>query len=388
MKYILIGNGAAGIAAAEAIRKNDPSSSITMFSGENYYHYSRPRVIEFLAGKVSIEGITIRNAEFYKKNDIRLIQPAGVASIDPGKKAVRLEDGTEESYDKLIVAAGASSFLPPIPGSDTEGVFTLRTIHDALRIIEFSQGKKDAVVIGGGLLGIEAAVSLTLRGLRVTIVEVFDRLLPRQLDAESAAILRRLLEMKNLSFLLPRHLQTISKQSDGRLLITFNDGDPITADLALFSAGIRPNLDILQGSGIETGRGIRVNDFLQTSADSVYAAGDIAEHRGVVYGLWSAAREQGKIAGMNASGGKVEYTGSLLSTTLKVAGINLVSLGSIEPGENVEELVQSGPDTIRKFFVKDEKIMGAILVGDISRSQEIQRMIKGGQKISPSDLLP
>ncbi len=388
MKYIVIGNGVAGVSAAEAIRKNDPSASITIFSGENYYHYSRPRVIEFLAGKVSIDGITIRNGEFYKKNNIRLVQPVRVASVDPERKIVRLEDETEERYDKLIVAAGANSFLPPVPGSDAEGVFTLRTIHDALRIIEFSRGKRDVVIIGGGLLGIEAGSSLTQRGLKVTIVEVFDRLLPKQLDAESAAILRRLLEMKNLSFLLPRHLQTISKQSNGRLLITFTDGDPISADLALFSAGIRPNMDILQGSGIETARGIKVNDFLQTSADSVYAAGDIAEHRGVIYGLWSAAREQGQIAGMNASGGRVAYAGSLLSATLKVAGINVVSLGSIEPDENTQTLVQSGLDSIRTFFIKDEKLVGAILVGDISRFQEIQGMIKGGRKISPSDLQP
>lgn len=388
MKYIVIGNGVAGVSAAEAIRKNDPSASITIFSGENYYHYSRPRVIEFLAGKVSIDGITIRNGEFYKKNNIRLVQPVRVASVDPERKIVRLEDETEERYDKLIVATGANSFLPPVPGSDAEGVFTLRTIHDALRIIEFSRGKRDVVIIGGGLLGIEAGSSLTQRGLKVTIVEVFDRLLPKQLDAESAAILRRLLEMKNLSFLLPRHLQTISKQSNGRLLITFTDGDPISADLALFSAGIRPNMDILQGSGIETARGIKVNDFLQTSADSVYAAGDIAEHRGVIYGLWSAAREQGQIAGMNASGGRVAYAGSLLSATLKVAGINVVSLGSIEPDENTQTLVQSGLDSIRTFFIKDEKLVGAILVGDISRFQEIQGMIKGGRKISPSDLQP
>lgn len=386
MKYIVIGNGVAGVSAAEAIRKNDPSASITIFSGENYYHYSRPRVIEFLAGKVSIDGITIRNGEFYKKNNIHLVQPVRVASVNPERKIVRLEDETEERYDKLIVAAGANSFLPPVPGSDAEGVFTLRTIHDALRIIEFSQGKRDAVIIGGGLLGIEAGSSLTQRGLKVTIVEVFDRLLPRQLDTESAAILRRLLEMKNLSFLLPRHLQTISKQADGRLQISFTDGDPLSADLALFSAGIRPNMDILQGSGIETARGIKVNDFLQTSVDSVYAAGDIAEHRGVIYGLWSAAREQGQIAGMNASGGRVAYAGSLLSTTLKVAGINVVSLGSIEPDANTQTLVQSGLDSIRTFFIKDEKLVGAVLVGDISRFQEIQGMIKDGRKISHLDL--
>lgn len=388
MRYSIIGNGAAGIAAAESIRKNDPLASITIYSGEDYFHYSRPRLIDLLAGKVSIEGITIRKEEFYAKNNLRLVQPVRVTSIDPIQKMIRLEGGTEEGYDKCIIATGASSFLPPVPGADTQGVFTLRTIQDALRIIDYSQGKKDAVIIGGGLLGIEAGVSLTLRGLRVTIVEVFDRLLPKQLDAESARILQRSLETKNLSFLLPRQVQSISKQSDGRLQINFTSAEPIVADLALFSVGIRPNLSILEGSGIETGRGIRVNDFLQTSADSVYAAGDIAEHRGVIYGLWPAAREQGQIAGLNASGTRVEYTGSLLSATLKVAGINVASLGSIEPGEKVEELVKPGKETIRKFFIQEGKIVGAIFVGDISRFQEIQGMIKGGQKVSPSDLVP
>jgi nitrite reductase (NADH) large subunit len=381
MKYLIIGNGAAGIAAAEAIRKNDSTGAVTILNSERYYHYSRPRVIEFLSGKTSLEQITIKNSEFYEKNNIRLVMLVNVTKIDAAKKSVSLEGGIEENYDKLIIAAGANSFLPPVTGSDNEGVFTLRTIDDAKAIIDYAKGKNEAVVIGGGLLGIEAAVSLTALGLRVTIVEVFDRLLPRQLDTQSAAILQGLLEQKKLSFMLPKQTRLISRDENGKLKISFGDNTAAAADLVLFSAGIRCNLKIIEGSGIQAGKGIKVNDLMETSAVDVYAAGDIAEHNGTVYGLWPMSREQGAAAGANASGGKTEYKGTLLSARLKVAGIDLCSIGAVEAGEGIKTVTKQGPGNIRKLFIKDNKITGAILIGDISKFQEIQELIKKGAAI-------
>src|ERR1035437_2095981 len=191
MKIVIIGNGAAAIAAAEGIRRKDPSIAVTMISDEKYTHYSRPRVIELLSGRVTQEQIIIKKKEFYDINGINLIYPVNVRSIDAGGRAVILENGAKENYDKLIIAAGAYSFIPPVEGSKNPGVFTLRTIDDANAVINYSKDKKTAAVIGGGLLGIEAAVSLVTRGLQTTIVEFFDRLLPRQLDMDGAAILRR-----------------------------------------------------------------------------------------------------------------------------------------------------------------------------------------------------
>jgi nitrite reductase (NADH) large subunit len=388
MKYLIIGNGVAGIAAAEAIRKKDQSGDIIILNSERYYHYSRPRVIEFLSGRTALENITIKNSEFYEQNRIRLVLLVNVTAIDVSKKRVYLEGGIDEAYDKLIIAAGAYSFLPPVEGSDNEGVFTLRTIDDAKAVMDYAKGKKEAIVVGGGLLGIEAAVSLTALGLKTTIVEVFDRLLPRQLDAESAAILQGLLEEKGLSFLLPRQTGKISREAGGKLKLSFGDKGGASADLALFSAGIRCNLKIAAGSGIETAKGIRVNDLLETSAPDVYAAGDIAEHNGTVYGLWPASREQGAVAGENAAGGRVEYKGSVISTRLKVAGIELASLGSIESGEGIENVSKKSPGGIKKLFLRDKKVVGAILLGDVSKYQAIQELIKtGGTTGDPASLI-
>ena len=213
MKIVIIGNGVAAIAAAESAVKKDPSIVITMISNEKYMHYSRPRVIELLSGKVLQEQIIIKKNEFYKINGIKLICPKVIKGIDIGLKSVIFENGETENYDKLIIAAGANSFVPPVEGSTNNGVFTLRTIDDANEIIEFSKDKKTAVVIGGGLLGIEAAVALNMRGLQTTIVEFFDRLLPRQLDNDAATILQSLLEAKGLSFLLSKQAQTIKDLS-------------------------------------------------------------------------------------------------------------------------------------------------------------------------------
>ncbi len=381
MKIIIIGNGAAGIAAAEAVRKKDADAEIIMLNSERYYHYSRPRVIEFLAGKVSLEQITIKNSEFYEKNRIRLVMLVKVEKIDPAKKTVYLEGGIDETYDKLIIAAGAYSFLPPVEGSDSEGVFTLRTIDDAKAIIEYAKDKNEAVLVGGGLLGIEAAISLTALGLKTTVVEVFDRLLPRQLDAECAAHLQKLLEEKSLNFLLPRQSASIVKDGAG-LKLNFKDGSYVSAGLILFSAGIRCSMKLAEGSGLAMDKGIKVNNYMETNIPDIYACGDIAEYNGMVYGIWPAAREQGTAAGLNAAGEKTEYKGSVLSTKLKVAGIDLASLGNIEAGAGVEAFVKKEGSAIKKIFIKDGKISGAILLGETSKYQALQELMKKGAAVS------
>jgi nitrite reductase (NADH) large subunit len=384
MKYLIIGNGIAGISAAESIRKADASAEITVLNSERYYHYSRPRVIEFLSGKADLDKITIKNVDFYEKNRIRLVLLVNVTKIDTASKKVVMEGGIEENYDKLIIAAGAHSFLPPVDGAVQEGVFTLRTIDDAKAIIDYSNGKKTAVVIGGGLLGIEAAMSLSARGLKTTIVEVFDRLLPRQLDKDSASVLQSMLESKGLNFLLPRQALSITREN-GKLRINFKDNTPVEGDLVLFSSGIRPNLEIINGTGISTGRGIKVNNFMETSVPGVYAAGDVIEHNGMMYGLWPPAREQGNAAGLNAAGIKTEYTGNVISAKLKTAGIDLASLGSTEAGAGIGVFTKKAGNSFYRVFIKDNKITGAILIGDVSGYQRIEEKMKKGEITGPSE---
>jgi nitrite reductase (NADH) large subunit len=381
MKFLIIGNGVAGISAAEAIRKKDPKAEITVLNSERYYHYSRPRVIEFLSGTIPLEKITIKNVDFYEKNKIRLVMLVNVMKIDTAAKKLMLDGGIDENYDKLIIAAGANSFLPPVEGSNNEGVFTLRTIDDAKAIMEYAKGKKTAVLIGGGLLGIEAAVSLIALGLEVTIVEFFDRLLPRQLDKEAAAILQSMLEKKGMKFLLPKQSASIVKEGTG-LKINFKDNTSVTGDLLLFSAGIRPNLKIIEGSGIAADKGIKVNNFMETNIADIYAAGDITEYNGMVYGIWPAGREQGTAAGLNAAGEKAEYKGSVLSTKLKVAGIDLGSLGNIEAGAGVEVYTNKAPGEFKRVFIKDGRLEGAILLGDSEDYGKLQEIMKKKEPVS------
>jgi nitrite reductase (NADH) large subunit len=384
MKIVIIGNGIAGISAAESIRNKDSSCQIVMFSTEAYYHYSRPRVIEVLSGKTAAEQITIRKKDFYEKNNVLLHLSSKIIKLDVSSKNVILDNGSKESYDRLILAAGASSFLPPIEGTKNEGVFTLRTIDDAKAILEYSKEKKSAIVIGGGLLGIEAANSFGALGLSSTIVEVSDRLLPRQLDQDASLILQKLLEEKGIKFLLGKQTLSIKKEGD-KLNPFFQDGSFAPGDIVLFSAGIRSSLSITEGSGIAVDKGIKINNYMETNIPGIYAAGDIAEHNGIIYGLWMAGKEQGSSAGLNAAGEKAEYKGSVPSTKLKVAGIDLGCLGKIESGPEIEVFTRQDKGAFKRIFIKERKLVGAILLGDSSRYQLLQNVMKSGEKIVNKD---
>ncbi|HRQ45104.1 MAG TPA: FAD-dependent oxidoreductase [Candidatus Goldiibacteriota bacterium] len=375
MRVVIIGNGAAGATAAEEIRKADGSCEITVISDESYPYYSRPRVIEFLTGKVAEEKIFIKKSDWYAENKIELLLSTVVEKIDTQAKQVKA-GGVLINYDKLIIAAGASSFAPPFPGSKDKGVFTLRTIDDAKNIMQYAHGRKKAVVIGGGLLGIEAANSLKEHGLKVIIVEVFDRLLPRQLDAQAAGILQKKLEEMGLSFILSKQTAAIEENS-GKKTVKFSDDTSEETDMVLLSAGIRSNLKIAENTGIDKMLGIKIDGFGRTNIDSVYACGDIAEFNGRVYGIWPAAREQAIAAAAHITGKEGEYKGTVMSVKLKVAGIELASMGDIS-GEGTEAEVKQENENFKKIFIRNNKVAGAILIGNTKDYVKIQKMIKEG----------
>lgn len=375
MRVVIIGNGAAGATAAEEIRKADGSCEITVISDESYPYYSRPRVIEFLTGKVPEEKIFIKKSEWFAENKIELLLSTVVEKIDTDAKQIKA-GGVLINYDKLIIAAGASSFAPPFPGAKDKGVFTLRTIDDAKNIMQYAKGRKKAVVIGGGLLGIEAANSLKEHGLKVTIVEVFDRLLPRQLDVETAAILKDKLENMGLSFILNKQTAAIVENS-GKKTVKFADDSVEETDMVLLSAGVRSNLKVIEGTNIDKMLGIKIDGFGRTNIDSVYACGDIAEFNGRVYGIWPAAREQAIAAASHITGGSAEYKGTVMSVKLKVAGIELASMGDVS-GEGTQAEVKKENENFKKIFIRDNKVAGAILIGDTKDYVKIQKMIKEG----------
>ncbi|HBE46594.1 MAG TPA: NAD(P)/FAD-dependent oxidoreductase, partial [Spirochaetaceae bacterium] len=373
MKIVIIGNGIAATSAATKIREFDASCEITMLSDENTPFYSRPRLLDYLAGKVSFEQITIKSEQWYNKLNIELVSGAKVFSITPQENKIITSKG-DISYDALLVASGASAATPPFFRPDLKNVFRLRTKEDADRIIAAAQHVRTAAIIGGGLLGIETGFALTSRGLTTTVIEIADRLLPKQLDAESSLLLKASLEEKGLRFLTGKQAAALDADREG-LCITCTDATVLRADIIVVSAGIRPNVGFLEGSGVNVGRGIIVDEKLRTNIGNIYAAGDCAEFRSTLYGIWPAAKEQGEIAGAIIAGQDAVYNGSIMSAKLKVVGIEVASIGDIAVGLGTRTESQREGSSFRKLFYENGRLKGAILIGDTSDYFKLQKEI-------------
>lgn len=376
MKYIIIGNGVAGTTAAANIRKIDNEGEITIVSAEAYPFYSRIRLIDYLAGETDEKGLVIYKDAWYEKNNIKLLLNTPVPDIDKGSKEIVTPSGQRIKYDKLLIATGGLSFVPPIPGADKKGVFTLRTLKDAIEIKKYAEQVKKVVLIGGGVLGLEAGNSLRKTGHMVTVVEFFPRLLPRQMDVEGAEILTSQLVGMGFSFYLGAKTKEIF--GDDKVKgVKLEDGTIIDCDMAIISAGVRADAGLADESGIKCGKGIPVNDKMKTEVQDVYAAGDVAERKGICYGIWPAAEEQGKIAGINMAGGNAVYEGTTPSNVLKIAGIDLISAGDIDTEGKFESIIQKDKEKFlyKKLVIKNDIITGCILYGDISGWKKIKKAI-------------
>jgi nitrite reductase (NADH) large subunit len=285
-------------------------------------------------------------------------------------------------YDRLLIATGGISFVPPIPGSDRKGVFTLRTIRDADEIIAYAEGVKKVVLIGGGVLGLEAGNSLRKTGHEVTVVEFFPRLLPRQMDPEGAGVLKAQMEGMGFKFYLGAKSKEIFGD-EGAKGLRLEDGTEIDGDLIIVSAGVRPQAALCKSLGLTISKGVAVNDRMETEIKDIYAAGDLIEHRGMFYGIWPAAQKQGETAGINMAGGNALYEGTTMSNMLKVVGIDLAAAGDIDADGKLESIVHKDESKYiyRKLVIKDNVIAGCILYGDISGYQKILRAINEKRNI-------
>jgi nitrite reductase (NADH) large subunit len=381
--YLIIGNGVAGNAAAEAIRKYDPDGKIVVFSRESRPFYYVPALPEYLAGEKPADQLIIHPQSWYDRHRIELHLNTRVTKIDPDRKWVETDQGKRFPYDRLLLATGGNSFVPPMQGADSPGVFTLRTLADADRIKAAAAAAKTAVLIGGGLLGLEAGNGLRRRGLKVVVVEFFPWLLPRQLDAAGAAILQRQMEAMGFVFHLGAKTREIAA-GPGGLTVSLESGEQLQGDLVLISAGVRPDLFLAQALGLDLDKGVKVDDAMKTSRDGIYAAGDLIEHRGRAYGIWPAAQEQGAVAGAAMAGQAATYQGTLPSNVLKVVGIDLVAAGDIDAEGKLAAVVRTdaAKQIYRKLVVRDNLLVGAILLGDIRGSAEIQAAIRKQQDIS------
>ncbi|MDD3626211.1 MAG: FAD-dependent oxidoreductase [bacterium] len=376
MKYIIIGNGVAGDSAALALRDADGKAEIQIFTEESIPFYYRPRLIDVISGEIELNKIIIHNKDFYKKKNIELFLNTKVISLNIGNKTITTASGQDFNFDKLLIASGGYSFIPPIPGVEKTGVFSLRDAKDSKQILEYLKSVKNVIIIGGGLLGLETANSFVKQGKTVSVIEFFERLLPRQLDNGGALILRKELEEKGFNFYLNETTESISGE-DTATGIKTKSGKDIPGELILISAGVRSHLELVKNTDIKTNRAIETDSFMQTSVPDIFAAGDCAEVKGVVYGIYPPAKDQGKVAGLNMSGKQTEYSGTISSHKLKVVGIDLFCIGKLDMENKLESKMIENPGKFiyKKAFIESEKIVGAMLLGDLNGAQEIEQAI-------------
>lgn len=387
LKLVMIGNGMAGVRTLEELLKLAPDLyDITVFGAEPHPNYNRILLSPVLAGEQTFEEIVLNDLNWYADNGIKLLLGRKVVKIDRKKRLVIADDGSEAEYDRLLIATGSNPFILPIPGKDLQGVIGYRDIADTQMMMDTAKTHKHAVVIGGGLLGLEAANGLKLRGMDVTVVHIGDWLLERQLDSTAGRLLQKSLEDRGLKFLLPKHTAELLDNGEGRVCaVKFKDGEVIPADLVVMAAGIRPNSELAESAGIACNRGILVNDTMQTYDPRIYAIGECASHRGIAYGLVAPLFEQAKVCANHlAQLGFSRYQGSVTSTKLKVTGIDLFSAGEFMGGEGTETITLSDPigGVYKKLVIKDDVLVGACLYGDTADGGWYFRQIRENHNVS------
>jgi len=385
-RLVVVGNGMAGIRTLEELLAIAPGHyDITVFGAEPHPNYNRILLSPVLAGEQAFNDIVLNPLDWYKENGVHLHLGKTVERIDRVRRKVVTSDGTEADYDRLLIATGSIPLVLPVPGNTLKGVLTYRDIHDTQSMIDAANVKRNAVVIGGGLLGLEAANGLKLRGMEVTVVHLADTLLERQLDATAGKLLQRSLEARGLSFLLGKATSEILGDEAGEVCgIRFMDGDSLPTDLVVMAAGIRPNTALAEAAELYCNRGIVVSDALQTYDPRIYAVGECVSHRGVTYGLVAPLFEQAKVCANHlALMGIGSYKGSVLSTKLKVTGIDLFSAGDFTGSEDTEEIVLSDParGVYKKLVIRDDKLVGACLYGDTADGAWYFKLLREGRKL-------
>jgi nitrite reductase (NADH) large subunit len=371
----------AGTTAAEEIRKKDKEGAITIVTDEAVPFYWRIQLNEYIAGAVTEEKLYAKKEGWYEEQAIDLKLKTRIEGGDLKEKTVITGDHQKLPFDRLLIATGSRSFVPPIKGADKKGVFTLRSFRDARDIMDWAKKVQAVVMIGGGLLGLEAGNALCKLGKKVMVVEFFPRLLPRQLDIPGAERLQAIMEEMGFSFRLGAKTQEISGEGgvEGVLL---EGGEKLPAEMVIISAGVRPRLDLAKALGLDHDKGIKVDERMRTSRPDVFAAGDVAEFKGIPYGIWPAAMEQGKVAGSNLAGGEAVYKGTVMANTLKVVGIDLASAGDIDVDNKFEAETLTDDKQYKKVVIGNNQVIGCIMLGDTKGFNPITKMMAEKQDVS------
>ncbi|MBS4021541.1 MAG: NAD(P)/FAD-dependent oxidoreductase [Dethiobacter sp.] len=399
MNHVIIGNSAAGVTAAETLRMLDDQAQITIISDEKEHAYSRCLLPDFLSGERDSKSLRIRDLNFYSQNRINTELGQKVVSVDHEQHQVVLEDGRRLQYDKLLVASGASPFIPPIPGLQTEDAFGLRTIDDANRILEAAKSSRNAVIVGGGFIGLEAAYALRSRGLDVTVVEMAPQILALQFDEKSAGILADDIRQAGVNLITGAGVKEIEGpafpgklRSAGKKVI-LSSGDSLQADLLIMAAGTSANVALVRDTGIKINRGIMVDSRMRTSLPDIFAAGDVVETLDVVSGsigltpIWPNAVVQGRYAAHNMAGNDKKYSGMIgLKNAVEFRAVPAIAMGASrgteEEGYEVLTLDQPAYQLYKKLILRDNRLQGMILVGDIKQAGVLGALIRNKTDVS------
>lgn len=380
-KYLIVGNGVAGTSAAEQIRSHDKNASVTIVTREVLPFYSRIRLPEYIAKKVKQTELIIKKEQWYKDHCIDLYLDSDIVKADQKNKILYDHTGRKYNYDRLLVATGSLSFLPPVKGMDKKNVFSLRTINDAKNILSQTEKCEHIMLIGGGLLGLEAGNAVRQHGKTITIVEFFPRLLHRQLDVPGAKILQDIMEQMEFTFCLGVKTEEIAGDTHVESVV-LEGGQNLPCQMVIVSAGVRPDLELAKMLDLETDKGIKVNEKMETSLDGVYAAGDAIEFNGMLSGIWPAASDQGIIAGRNMAGNAAVYHGTTMSNKLKVAGIDLASAGNIDAENEMEAKTVTKEKIYKKLIFAGNTIIGCIMLGDTRGFNQIVKAINAKKDVS------
>jgi len=375
---VIIGGGIAGISAIKAIREVDGDVEISMFSNENFYPYNRLRLTKGLFGNLEEDNILLQKKQWYETNKVKLNINKGVTGINIEDQEVLLNDGSKSKYNKLLLACGSSNFKPPIEGIDKENVYTIRYLEQTWEVKKAAKDRESPLIIGGGIQGLETAWELNQQGKAVHIAEIQARLMPKQLDERASKILQEIIEDHRVKIHLNTQVEKISGENSVEAIVT-KEGVTIPCDMIIYNAGTRTNIGVIKNSLIDINKGVIVNSKMQTNIENIYAAGDVAEFKDRISGLWNIAIEQGKTAGYNMVGKDEEYKDIVPVTTLNALGVSLFSMGSIDESECDMTLTGDGADnkTYKRIFIKDNKVIGAIVIGDTKKSPILKSAIEG-----------
>lgn len=383
--YLIIGNGITGLSATEEIRNRDESATILIVSDEKPSTYWRTRLSDLISKDFEEDEIYVKKQPWYSEKKIEEKLETKVEKLIPEKNIAILENGEEIEYGKALIATGARAFVPPITNIDSKGVFAIRTVDDLRNFKEYVSDKKEVVVIGGGILGLEAAFSAKKLGLDITVIESFDYLLARQLDRDLSGKLEEKLNEMGIKTITGKNTQEILTKDGAVSGIKLEDGTEISADAIMVQAGVRSNIKMAQDSGLETDRGVMVDEHLRTANEDIFAAGDCAQIGNFTIGLWTSSQEMGKIAGHNMTGDEESYIQPKPFSTLLLGDIKLFSAG-MNSGEGVTEESEEKDGKIYKLFKKDDSYVGGILWGDIKYQTDVKNIVFNGKDLVETKL--